>query len=82
MTDGPLEQLQFPRVLRGLLRVLAALLQEAAMQDPAAGDGQSGLDRVEFTVGRIQGAGLALEQRARRAAGSARSGPSGPARSS
>lgn len=34
------------------------------MQDPAAGDGQSGLDRVEFTVGRIQGAGLALEQRA------------------
>jgi hypothetical protein len=48
---GALEQLQLMRILGRLLRILGSLLKEPAVNDPAAGQGQIGLDRIQFQIG-------------------------------
>ena len=53
----PLEQ-------RQLVRVLIWLLQESRVNDPATGQGQIGLDRVQVPVGCRQGAPVAAEDSA------------------
>jgi hypothetical protein len=59
--DRTLEQGQFARILLELHGVLTSPLKESPMNDPAAGQGQIGLDRVQLPTRYCQHAGIAAE---------------------
>jgi len=59
---GPREERQLAGIFAGSFRVAVALLEEAAMDEPATSQSQVSLDRIEFPLGYRQCAAVAIEE--------------------